>query len=378
MAPYSSFDNPSIMVVWLYDFFCAHSVAAGEGSRGLMLRALLAGLGLLLAALAAGTPTINWLRSRFIEPIKSASHKLDELHRAKQSTPTMGGLFLIAGVVIAVLALADAQNRYVLLGLAVTLGLAMLGAIDDLIKLRTTSAGLGWRAKLSGQLAVALPAAICLAKWRSESSLWLAIPWLTLVIVGSSNAVNITDGLDGLAAGCLLLATLATSCAIFAQADPANAELIVVAAATIGGLLGFLWFNRHPARVFMGNVGSLPLGGLLGVLAAATGQELLLIVSGGVFVAEAASVLLQIGAFRWFHKRIFRCAPLHHHFEFLGWTERRVVARFWGAAALCAVCAVAIVSFGSRHRVAQSGDAQVVARSERAIEVHVAKPVLRR
>ena len=366
------------MAAWLYQYLCAESVIASDDTRGLLIRALIAGAGLCVLALCGGPAAIRWLKRRFQEPIKGGSRELNELHRAKQSTPTMGGLFLIAGVVVAALMLGDVQNRYVLLALAVTLKLTIVGGIDDLVKLRTAASGLGWRAKLLGQLSVAVPAAACLAVWRGESSLWLAIPWLTFVIVGSSNAVNITDGLDGLAAGCLLLAMLATSCAIYAYGDPATAELLILAAAVMGALLGFLWFNRRPARVFMGNVGSLPLGGLLGVLAAATGQELLLIVSGGVFVAEAASVLIQIGAFRTFRKRILRCAPLHHHFEFLGWSEGRVVTRFWGAAAVCAACAVAIVAFGAQQRAAPRDESPLARRSDAAIEVQAAKPVMQR
>lgn len=366
------------MAAWLNQCLCAISLTASEVSPGLTLRALLAGACLLVAALCGGRTAIGWLRRRFLEPIKSASQQLNQLHRAKQSTPTMGGLFLISGVVLAALVFGDATNRYVLLALAVTLKLAIVGGIDDLVKLRTKARGLGWRAKLLGQLSVALPAAGCLAVWRGESSLWWTVPWLTLVIVGSSNAVNITDGLDGLAAGCLLLATLATGCAIYARGNPATAELMVLAAAVMGALLGFLWFNRRPAQVFMGNVGSLPLGGLLGVLAAATEQELLLIVSGGVFVAEAASVLLQIGAFRAFRKRIFRCAPLHHHFEFLGWPEGRVVTRFWAAAAMCAAGAMVLVSLGVSNRATSRLATDSANALSTAVEVHVAKPVLRR
>jgi len=366
------------MANWLFQYLFAPSVLPSDDTRWLLLRAMLAGCGLLVVALCGGLAAIRWLRNRFIEPIKSASLKLDELHRGKQSTPTMGGLFLISGLCLAVVLLGDATNHYVLLTLAVTLGLAVVGAVDDLVKLRTTAAGLGWRAKLLSQSVIALPAAACLCWMRGDASPWLTIPWVMLVVVGSSNAVNITDGLDGLAAGCLTLAMFATGCAIYALGNPATMELIVVAAAAIGGLLGFLWFNRYPARVFMGNTGSLPLGGLLGMLAASTGQELLLVVSGGVFVAEAVSVLVQIGSFRCFRRRVFRCAPLHHHFEFLGWPERRVVTRFWGAAAICAASAVAIVSYTSQAGQSQSSKSAVTNVASGRIQVHAAKPVLRR
>ena len=179
-----------------------------------------------------------------------------------------------------------------------------------------------------------------------------------LVIVGASNAVNLTDGLDGLAGGCLLTATAAMTALVYAAGHaewaaylgvpriPHAGEMTVLAGGMIGGVLGFLWFNCHPAQVFMGNTGALPLGGLLGVLAVVARQELLLVVVGGVFVAEAASVILQVGYYKWRRQRLLRCAPLHHHFQFLGWAENKIVVRFWIAAALCALLGTASLKLG--------------------------------
>jgi phospho-N-acetylmuramoyl-pentapeptide-transferase len=192
--------------------------------------------------------------------------------------------------------------------------------------------------------------------------LWF-IPLAILVIVGSSNAVNLTDGLDGLAGGCLVFAIGAMAIMAYAGGHaglaeylgvariPHANEMVVVAGAMLGGVLGFLWFNCHPAQVFMGDTGSLPLGGLLGLLAVVARQELLLLIVGGVFVVEALSVIIQVGWFRRTGKRVFRCAPLHHHFEFLGWPETRIVVRFWIAGALCALFGMVAMRFmptGSR------------------------------
>ncbi|MEX0585561.1 MAG: phospho-N-acetylmuramoyl-pentapeptide-transferase, partial [Pirellulales bacterium] len=185
----------------------------------------------------------------------------------------------------------------------------------------------------------------------------LFIPVAVLVIVGSSNAVNLTDGLDGLAGGCVIVAAAALGIVAHASGHaglaeylnltrmPGSHEMLVLVGGLIGALLGFLWFNCHPAQVFMGDTGSLPLGGLLGLLAVVTRQELLLLLVGGVFVAETLSVIVQVGCFRLTGQRVFRCAPLHHHFQFLGWPESKIVVRFWIAAALCAVVGVSSLRF---------------------------------
>ena len=340
-------------------------------------RASLAAMISFVLALVLGPRLIAWLRVRFREPIKSDSAHLVELHQSKHATPTMGGLFLVAGLVGGVVLFGDLSNAYLQVALLVAVGMALVGLADDLTKLHGTANGLSARRKLLGQIAVATVAAILV--WRQHAALphglqlhlplltsadvsfslgaWF-IPLAVLVIVGSSNAVNLTDGLDGLAGGCLVFATAAMAVVTYVSghaelADylrlpriPGSGEMTILAGGMIGGLMGFLWFNCHPAQVFMGNTGSLPLGALLGLLAVVTRQEFLLIVIGGVFVAEAASVILQVGYFKWRRRRIFLCAPLHHHFQFQGWPETRIVVRFWIAAALCAIAGLATLKLG--------------------------------
>ncbi len=182
---------------------------------------------------------------------------------------------------------------------------------------------------------------------RSISLGWMHIPLAMLVLVGSSNAVNLTDGLDGLAGGCLITSVIAVGVMTYLAGHaelarylgvvhvPEAGETVVVAGAIIGGTLGFLWFNCQPAQVFMGNIGALSLGGSLGMLAIIARQELLLLVVGGIFVVEALSVIVQVGSYRLSGRRVFRCAPLHHHFQLLGWAENKIVVRFWIVSALC-------------------------------------------
>jgi phospho-N-acetylmuramoyl-pentapeptide-transferase len=337
-------------------------------------RASLAAVVSFTLALVLGPRLIAWLRARFREPIKSDSPRVCELHKEKEATPTMGGLFLVAGLVVGTLVFGDLANGFVQTALVVALGLAAVGMVDDLAKLRGTSNGISVRSKLLGQLAVASVAAMLVYRQHAalegglalqlplvgaslSLGLWF-IPLAVIVIVGFSNAVNVTDGLDGLAGGCLIFATGAMAVLAYVGghaelADylhvprvPGAGEMTIVAGAMIGGLLGFLWFNCHPAQVFMGDTGSLPLGGLLGLLAVVSRQELLLLLAGGVFVAEAASVILQVGHYKWRRRRVFLCAPLHHHFQFRGWPESRIVVRFWIASALCAILALATLKLG--------------------------------
>jgi phospho-N-acetylmuramoyl-pentapeptide-transferase len=356
------------MLLWL-----AQQLTGAPGHPALLdkitFRAAMAALAGFVLAILLGPRVIAWLRARFREPIVSDSPLLVELHRHKQFTPTMGGLFVVTGLVAGLAVFGDLANRYVQAGLLAAVGLAALGAIDDLAKLRSGKRGLPARVKLAGQIVVATAVATLL--YRHQLALpgefplrvpligvswplgaWF-IPLAVLVIVASSNAVNLADGLDGLAAGCLVFATAATGVLVYVAGHaelaaylhvariPGVGELTVLAAAMIGGVLGFLWFNCHPAQVFLGDTGSLPLGGLLGLLAVACRQEMLLLLIGGVFVAEAASVILQVGCYKWRRKRVFRCAPLHHHFQFQGWPESRIVIRFWIASALCALIGLA-------------------------------------
>jgi phospho-N-acetylmuramoyl-pentapeptide-transferase len=377
------------MLVWLLDRLAANWPATGEIGQIAALskttpRACLAACASFLLALCLGRRVIAWLRARFREPIKSDSETLRQLHHAKQATPTMGGLFLVAGLLAGLTVFADLANRYVQVAILLAIGLTIVGALDDLAKLRSASKGLSVKAKLFGQTSVALAAAWLVYRehLHSPAALDMALPGFgsfslgaafvplaVLVIVGSSNAVNLADGLDGLAGGCLAFATGGLALMVYAGGHAGLAEylgvarishaseMLIVAAGMLGGILGFLWFNCHPAQVFMGDTGSLPLGGLLGLLAVVARQEILLLVVGGVFVAEALSVMLQVAGYRLTGKRIFRCAPLHHHFEFQGWPETQIVVRFWIASALCAMLGLIALRF-----VPETGDARSAGR----------------
>ena len=363
------------MLIWLLDRLtqCGYSVDLGPAVEKITFRGSAAAILSFLAALVLGPYLIAWLRRRFREPIVGDSQRLCELHSDKRSTPTMGGLFVVAGLAAGVVVFADLSNRLVQVGLFLLVGLAAVGAIDDLSKLRGAChggrRGISAPAKLLGQCLLAAVAAWLVYRHHQyvsdglllrvplvEEPLVLGrwfIPLAVLVIVGASNAVNLTDGLDGLAGGCMIFACGAMAVVTYAAGHaelaaylgvpriPGAGETAIMAAATIGAVMGFLWFNCHPAQVFLGDTGSLPLGGLLGFLAVATRQELLLLVIGGVFVVEAASVILQVGYFKWRKRRIFLCAPIHHHFQFLGWPESKIVVRFWIASALCAVLGIA-------------------------------------
>jgi phospho-N-acetylmuramoyl-pentapeptide-transferase len=357
------------MFLWFLD--CLGDTWPGDLSamEKITLRGSLSAITAFLLALLLGPRMIRWLGLRFREPNRSDSAQLQRLHQTKHATPTMGGLFLIAGLVVGTVAFGDLTSGYLHTALLLAVGLCAIGVVDDLAKLGGQGTGLSALAKLSAQTAVATIAALLVYRQHADVpggldlllpmglgpiSLGLGfVPLAVLVVVGSSNAVNLTDGLDGLAGGCLLcavaaMAVVAYSCGHAELADylhltriPGAGEMTVLAGGMIGGLLGFLWFNCHPAQVFMGDTGSLPLGGLLGLLAVVTRQELLLVVIGGIFVVEATSVILQVGYFKCRRKRIFRCAPLHHHFQLSGWPETRVVTRFWIASALCAIIGLA-------------------------------------
>jgi len=329
--------------------------------------ALVATLLSLIAALALGKLLIHAFGRRLQERIVSDSPWLARLHHHKAATPTMGGLFVVAAILAALVATIDwTEPGFPAIALLLA-GLTALGAWDDLKKLRLGK-GLLAKQKLTAQFILAATAMAFLYAHQADAPgnthRWLpglgifdlgtySIPLGILVIVGSSNAVNLTDGLDGLAGGCLAIAfaalgavalvvgdvSLAATCGVVAV--PAAGGMAIVCGAACGAVLGFLKYNRHPARVFLGDTGALPLGGLLGLVAVIARQELLLLVIAGVFVAEAASVMLQVGYFKWRRRRIFLCAPLHHHFQFLGWEERKIVRRFWMAAGMCAVLALA-------------------------------------
>jgi phospho-N-acetylmuramoyl-pentapeptide-transferase len=279
-------------------------------------------------------------------------------HQVKAGTPTMGGLLILAAALVPTLLWADLTNVYVWVAVLATASFGAIGLIDDYLKItRRTSGGLQARQKMGLQIAVALLVGLALM-WFAANNLyntrlifpffkqlipdlgWFYVPFAAFVLVGASNAVNLTDGLDGLAISTFAIAAAAytalayvTGHAVFASYlllvhfEPAG-ELTIFCGALVGASLGFLWYNAHPAEIFMGDVGSLALGGALGTVAILIKQELLLVFVGGVFVLEALSVIVQVASFKLTGKRVFRMSPLHHHFEMLGWEEPKVIARF--------------------------------------------------
>ncbi|RJP74439.1 MAG: phospho-N-acetylmuramoyl-pentapeptide-transferase [Candidatus Abyssobacteria bacterium SURF_17] len=293
---------------------------------------------------------------------------LHKIHQYKAGTPTMGGLLIIIAVVIATALWANLQNRLVVITLLCMCWLGFVGFLDDYIKMRKKrSLGLTARFKLLSQIALGLALGVYLYYYPVNEQYGtkleilffkdtylslglLYIPFVILVIVGASNAVNLTDGLDGLAIGSVIMASLAyTGMAyLVGRSDFARylfvthvvgaGELTIFMAALAGAGLGFLWYNAYPAEVFMGDTGSLALGGVLGTVAVLIKQELLLVLVGGLFVLEAASVIIQVLSYRLRGgKRVFKMAPLHHHFELLGWSETKVTVRFWIIAAMFAL-----------------------------------------
>jgi len=290
-----------------------------------------------------------------------------ESHLQKQGTPTMGGVMILAAIVIPTLLWADLSNQYVWTALFITIGYGVIGFVDDYKKVvEKNPKGLSPRQKMFWQvmLAGAVAAFLFLKPGFSEElyfpffkrfhpDLWLFfIPFATLVIVGASNAVNLTDGLDGLAIGpvvinaatYMLFAYIAGHATLSAYLQiprvPGAGELAVMCGAMVGAGLGFLWYNSYPAEVFMGDVGSLSLGGTLGIIAVLTKQEILLVIVGGVFVIEALSVIFQVGSYKYRGKRIFRMAPIHHHFELKGVAEPKIIVRFWIITIILALVAI--------------------------------------
>jgi phospho-N-acetylmuramoyl-pentapeptide-transferase len=308
------------------------------------------------------------------QPIRLASevHRLAELHGGKQGTPTMGGVLVIGAVFISSVLWTRLDNRFVWLALFAMVYLGALGFADDYLKVtKKKSAGVSGRYKLLFQLilavvvtAVFLTSPLLEVQARSlyapfvkapviDNMSWFTVIFFALVIVGASNAVNLTDGLDGLAIGCTVTVAIAYAVLSYIAGNfraaeylavpfyPFTAELAVVCSALIGAGFGFLWFNCHPAQVFMGDTGSLAIGGLIGVVAICCKQELLLVVVGGVFVIEAVSVILQVLSFKLTGRRIFAMSPLHHHFELMGWKENTVIVRFWILSGICALLGLA-------------------------------------
>ncbi|PLX87522.1 MAG: phospho-N-acetylmuramoyl-pentapeptide-transferase [Desulfuromonas sp.] len=278
-----------------------------------------------------------------------------ESHFRKEGTPTMGGSLILLAIILPTLMWADLTNLYVWVTLLVTTGYGVIGFSDDFFKVRRRSSdGISARTKMFWQLLIALVAALLLYQSEVSTALslpffktvnpdlgWLYVPFAMLVMVGASNAVNLTDGLDGLAIGpmiiaaatFLLLAYLAGNAKLSGYLQITSVqgagELAILCGSIVGAGLGFLWFNTYPAQVFMGDVGSLSLGGAIGTVAVITKQEFVLVIVGGIFVMEALSVIFQVLSFRFWGKRIFRMAPIHHHFELKGWPEPKIIVRFW-------------------------------------------------
>lgn len=335
---------------------------AGAESQALLpvwLRAAVAGLVALSFVRISAPAFLRWATRNCREPVRSASPRLNELMAGKQGTPTLGGLLVLGGWLAGLSLFVDWSDRAVLTCVATVLAMAALGLLDDGIKLRTARRGLSARAKLAAQLALLAPLAYSIAgELEHTNRAWSAFVVLC-VLVGTVNAVNLTDGLDGLAAGSLLPILVALCASGLAgvtllsrgspEAIATSAELATVAAALVGALVGFLPLNMSPARVFLGNTGSLALGGALGSLGALLLPAWLLAIAAGLFVIETASVILQVAGYRACGRRLFRCAPLHHHFQFLGWSERRIVRTFCGVSLTCVLVACGLAGIPNRN-----------------------------
>jgi phospho-N-acetylmuramoyl-pentapeptide-transferase len=365
--------DPNLGLLRLFKYISVRSIGAAATA--------------LLLSFLIGPYIIAKLRQfKAAQAFRSASEigaKLAEDSVKKNGTPTMGGIMIFISVVVSTLLWAR-PNVYVLTALMVFVGLSIVGFLDDYLKIRfKNSKGLPGRYKLLGQGLLTLAALTILLTCgglfsggeaqtdyvaQSTSQLWLPFlkypiiatmplwilaPFLFLVIAGSSNAINLTDGMDGLAIGCTVTAAgafgalaYATGHAVWAKylilrPLPGTGELTVICAALVAGSLGFLWYNAHPAQVFMGDTGSLALGGLVGSIAFMIQQPFTLVIVGGIFVMEASSVIIQVISFKSTGRRVFLCSPIHHHFQLKGWAETQVVVRFWILSLIFAVCGLA-------------------------------------
>jgi len=362
----------------LYPFFHPFRIF-----RYLTFRTAFASGTALLIALLIGPYVIQKLRDfQIAQYIREDG---PQSHQKKSGTPTMGGVLIVIAILLPTVLWSDPANPFVWIAVFATLAFGAVGFTDDYIKVvKRRNLGLTARAKLAGQAIAAVLVAVALvilqqfkmfstammvpfAKSVRPDLIWhwpLHMPhlaflaflpfvaWVVFVLMGSSNAVNLTDGLDGLAIGCTIIAAAALAVltyvsghVVFAdylelQRMPQVAELTVFCGSMVGASIGFLWYNAHPAEVFMGDVGSLALGGAIGTVAIIIRQELLLVFIGGIFIVEAVSVMLQVGSYKLRKKRIFKMAPIHHHFEQLGWSESKVIVRFWILALVFALFAL--------------------------------------
>ena len=384
----------------LKDWLDAHGMGFFRVFSYVSFRAVLAIIFSFIFVILIARPTIRRLLKMKIGDNPEFHHKdLNEIMRQKANTPTMGGIMISAAILLATLLLANLQSFYVYMAILCLLWLSVLGGFDDWLKLTSarrspdSREGLKFWEKIVFQAGLAVLLGIFVhlhghtkftdfpselrdmshsltmpfnKSWIFDAQqqryitnvivlgTWPFILLSTIVITGASNAVNLTDGMDGLASGIMAVCAFAFMVLAYIAGYenlakyllvpyiPLSDELAIVAGAMVGSCLGFLWFNCSPAQVFMGDTGSLPLGGLLGYIAVVIRQEFLLLIIGGVFVLEALSVMMQVGYFRFSGgRRIFKCAPIHHHFHLAGWTEQQVVVRFWLLSAMFAALALA-------------------------------------
>jgi phospho-N-acetylmuramoyl-pentapeptide-transferase len=361
------------LLYWLLYLKLFHYFPPFRIFRYLTFRTAFASLTALFTGLIVGSLVINRLREFQIgQFIREEGPKA---HAKKAGTPTMGGLLIAIAIVVPTLLWADLTNRFVWIAVGATTAFAAIGFADDYLKtVHRRNLGLTGRSKLLLQVLTSVLIAVALIAMQARDmySTQLMVPFLkqfrpdlvierllnyphiwplafvpfilfvVLVIVGSSNAVNLTDGLDGLAIGCTVIAAGALAILTYLGLErmPQIGELTIFCGAMVGAAIGFLWYNAHPAEVFMGDVGSLALGGAIGTVAVMIKQELLLPFIGGIFVIEALSVILQVASYKLRKKRIFKMAPLHHHFELLGWSESKIIVRFWIASLVFALFAL--------------------------------------
>ncbi len=370
------------MLYWLLYLKLFHYFPPFRIFRYLTFRTAFASLTALFMALVVGPAVIRRLREFQIgQYIREEGPKA---HQKKAGTPTMGGILICISILVPTLLWVDLSNRWVWIAVLATVAFGSIGFADDYLKIvHRRNLGLTGRTKLALQIlsSVVIAVVLVLLQAHGEYSTHLIVPFfknvrpdlvvtslqhgywwvlaflpfmafVALVIVGSSNAVNLTDGLDGLAIGCTIIATGALTVltyvsghASFAdylelQRMPQVGELTIFCGAMVGASIGFLWYNAHPAEIFMGDVGSLALGGAIGTVAVIIKQELLLPFIGGIFVIEALSVIIQVGSYKLRKKRVFKMAPIHHHFELVGWSETKVIVRFWIASLVFALFAL--------------------------------------
>ena len=327
----------------------------------------------LVMTLILGRYVIRWLKKKQKDgqPIRECG---PETHIVKKGTPTMGGLMILLAVALTTLVWANLNNLYIWISLAVFGAFGLIGGVDDYLKLTShSSKGIAGKKRLAMEFTMALLAVLTMVYFVGSGTsttvsipFWgniildlgiFYIPFAMVVIVGCTNSVNLTDGLDGLVSipvvMCMIVFTvIAAFCGDVFMAStlnmfvvPGASELIVLCAIVTGSLFGFLWFNAHPAMVFMGDTGSLALGGILGTIAVATKHEIMLAIAGAIFVVEALSDIIQVGSYKLRKKRVFLMAPIHHHFEKMGWPETRVVTRFWIVSVVLAMLAIMMVVF---------------------------------